>query len=189
MRLTWMSRMAAVRVAAAVSVPEEPKGCCVRSSRAAPMETSFDGRGREVHADVGPAGVAVDALRKGFDVEGGFGERVGEFLARGVEVLRILEDGGDGVGGFERDGELVAEAGDIGGGEKWSERRDHRDRGEAEVGLAVLGVFEALDDARGGATERQRMPSSAATTRLALMDFVPARISARTSACVSGRWR
>ncbi len=55
------------------------------------------------------------------------------FWRRGVEVLRVLEDGVDGVGGLERDGELVAEAGAIRGGEKWSERRDHGNRGEAEI--------------------------------------------------------
>src|ERR1700733_4695460 len=38
----------------------------------------FRGRGRKIDADVGPAGVAVDALRKRFDVERGFAECVGE---------------------------------------------------------------------------------------------------------------
>ncbi len=111
----------------------------------------FHGRRGKIHADVGPAHVAIDALRDAFDVEGGFGECVGEFLAGGVEVLGILEDGVNGVGGFERDGELVAEAGDVGGGEKWSERLDHGNGGEMEIGLAAVGVFEALDDAGGGA--------------------------------------
>ena len=151
MRLTWMSRMAAVRVAAAVSVPEEPKGCWVSSSRAAPMETSFIGCGRKIHADVGPAHVAIDTLRDAFDVEGGFGEGVGELLARGVEVLRVLEYGEDGVGGLERDGELVAEAGDVGGGIERSQRADHGGGGETKIGLAAVGVFQALDDAGGGA--------------------------------------
>ncbi len=46
---------------------------------------------------------------------------------------------------------MVDEAGAIRGGEKWSERRDHGNRGEAEIALAVIGFFEALDDASGGA--------------------------------------
>src|SRR5579871_2130856 len=87
----------------------------------------FHGRGGKIHANVGPALVTVDALRDAFNVESGFGEGVGEFLARGVEILRVLEDGIDGVGRFESDGELMAEAGNVSGGIERSQRSDHRD--------------------------------------------------------------
>src|SRR5450432_2175267 len=44
----------------------------------------FERRGREIDADIGPSGVAVDALGLVLNVEGGGGEGVGEFLAGGA---------------------------------------------------------------------------------------------------------
>src|SRR5882724_8574933 len=69
-----------------------------------------------------------------------------------MEVGSATEGFGYDVGGVEADGELMAEAADVSGGEEWRARRNVGDSTEIEVALAVLGrVFEFLDGACGSA--------------------------------------
>jgi len=66
-------------------------------------------------------------------------------LSGGIDVGSATEGFGYDVGGFEADGELMAEASTYAAGEEWRERRNVGDSAEIEIALAVLGsVFEFL---------------------------------------------
>src|SRR5689334_22075423 len=86
-----------------------------------------------------------------FDFESFGGKHRGEFFASGINVGRVAECFGDDIGGFEADGELVAEAGDIGGVEKRRKTRNVGAGSEIEVALTVVGVFKFLYGACSGA--------------------------------------
>src|SRR5437773_302450 len=145
------------------------------------------GRGGKIDAHVGPAALRVHAPGVVLDVEGHGRERIGEALAGRGEVRRVLERGGHDGGRLQRNGELVAETGVVGGGKKRRQRGHIGNGGKRKLPwLCSVEVSSFFMTRAAAAIAPQRTPSSPATTRLAFRFFVLARISASMSACEAG---
>src|SRR5208337_1743799 len=103
----------------------------------------------------GPALFAIHALRCVFHIEAGVEEGVDDLAACAGEIGSILRGGGgDESGGGHADGELVAVAGVIRGGEEGRIGRDAGVGGEVEIAFAVIGGFGQFFDNAGGGVYR-----------------------------------
>ena len=67
-------------------------------------------------------------------------EEIDQAAIGGGRVGRVADCCGDFVRGFEADGKLVAETGEVGGGEKGCGLGDTRESGETEIAIAVGGA-------------------------------------------------